>query len=48
MNTDTAIVMLLADLQRQIESLKTENDTLRGHVAAIESQVTPMETVTSV
>ena len=33
MNTDTAIVMLLADLQRQIEALKTENTSLRAQVA---------------
>jgi hypothetical protein len=30
MNTDTAILMLLADLQRQIEALKAENTTLKA------------------
>lgn len=29
MTTDTAILMLLADMQRQIEALKAENTALR-------------------
>jgi hypothetical protein len=36
MNTDTAILLLLADLQRQVEGLKAENATLREQVAAHE------------
>jgi len=29
-NTDTAILLLLADLQRQIEALKAENAALKA------------------
>jgi len=32
MGTDTAILLLLADLQRQIEALKAENATLHEEV----------------
>jgi hypothetical protein len=32
MTTDTAILMLLADLQRQVEALKAENASLREQV----------------
>jgi len=30
MNTDTAILLLLADMQRQIEALKAENAALKA------------------
>jgi len=32
MNTDTAILMLLADLQRQVEALRAENAALREQI----------------
>jgi len=32
MTTDTAILMLLADMQRQIEALKAENAALREQI----------------
>lgn len=32
MGTDTAILLLLADLQRQVEALKVENATLREQI----------------
>jgi hypothetical protein len=32
MNTDTAILLLLADLQRQVEALKAENVSLREQI----------------
>jgi len=32
MTTDTAILLLLADLQRQIEALKAENAALREQI----------------
>jgi len=36
MTTDTAILLLLSDLQRQIEALKAENAALREQVSTPE------------
>jgi cell division protein FtsB len=40
MNTDTAILLLLADLQRQIEALKAENAALREQIPPPAAPVT--------
>lgn len=34
MNNDTALILMLADLQRTIEALKQENDALRQELQA--------------
>lgn len=34
MNNDTALILLLADRQREIEALRTENASLRAALAA--------------
>lgn len=37
MNNDTALILLLADMQREIEGLRAENTALREQVAPTSS-----------
>ena len=43
MNTDTAVLILLADMQRLIEALRAENAGLHTHLVEAQARIAELE-----